>query len=158
MKRIWIVGVILSFLSVAAGFSQVSAPSVAPLSDQALAAILGQSTGTACPTPQGGVALPDQPPGIQFMTCSATATCSNTLPGTPVSCNYGGSGGTCTFQNQNCAAGIRGQVNCNGTITQCPMCPCTPQCCICQEEGDCMSCCRCAGKPISKCIQECGGV
>ena len=156
MKRIWIVGVILSFLSVAVGFSQVPGPSVAPLSDQALATILGQSTGAACPQPQESMLLPDQPPGVQFMTCSATAICGDTSGS--VSCNFGGSGGTCTFQNQNCASGITGQVNCNGTITQCPPCPCgTPACCTCASTGSCQSCCRCAGGTIRGCFEECSG-
>jgi len=151
MKRIWVVGVILSLLSVAAGFS-------APLSDEALAAILAQPTGAECPQPpQDSLDLPGQHPGVN-MTCSATATCNDTS-GVNVSCNWGGSGGSCTFQNQNCASGIRGQVNCNGTITQCPSC-CndTPKCCQCEETGDCMSCCRCDGGTISQCFQECGGV
>ena len=152
MKRIWIVGVILSLLSVAAGFS-------VPLSDEALAAILGQSSGAACPQPpQGSLDLPGQHPGVN-MTCSATATCTDTSPGTPVSCNWGGSGGSCTFQNQDCDLGIRGQVNCNGTVTQCPACPCndTPKCCQCEATGDCVACCRCAGGTIIQCNQECNG-
>lgn len=155
MKRIWIVGVILSFVSVTAGSSQVPAPSVAPLSDQALAAILDQPSGTACPAPQGGVDLPGQHSGIN-MTCSASATCNDTS-GVNVSCNWGGSGGSCTFQNQNCASGVRGQVNCNGTVTQCPACPCgTPNCCICAETGDCFACCKCSGGTFSQCSQLCG--
>ena len=151
MRRIWIVGVILSFLSVAAGFS-------APLSDEALAAILAQSTGAACPQPQESLTLPDQLQGAQLKTCSATATCNDTS-GVNVSCNFGGSGGSCTFQNQNCGAGIRGQVNCNGAVTQCPSC-CndTPKCCQCEATGDCVACCRCAGGSFGQCIQECGGV
>ena len=151
MKKTWIVGVILSFLSVAAGFS-------APLSDEALAAILAQPTGTECPQPQESLTPPDQLQGIQYMTCSATATCNDTS-GVNVSCNWGGSGGSCTFQNQNCASGIRGQVNCNGTITQCPTCPCgTPKCCQCEATGDCFACCRCAGGTILACSEECNGV
>lgn len=151
MKRNWIVGVILSFLSVAAAFS-------APLSDEDLAAILGQSSSTACPQPQESLTLPDQLQGAQFKTCSATATCNDTS-GVNVSCNFGGSGGTCTFQNQNCDAGIRGQVNCNGAITQCPACPCgTPPCCNCLATGDCFACCRCDGGTILQCSQACNGV
>lgn len=156
MKRIWIASVILSFLSVAAGFSQTPAPNGGRLSDEALAAILGQTTGTACPTPQGDVELPDQHPGIN-MTCSATATCNDTS-GVNVSCNWGGSGGSCTFQNQNCASGIRGQVNCNGTITECPACSCgTFACCNCAETGDCFFCCRCAGGKPAECANLCPG-
>lgn len=156
MKRIWIVSIILFFMSVAAGFSQAPAPSVAPLSEQALAAILDQPTGAACPPPQESLILPDQLEGIQFKTCSATATCNDTSH-VNVSCNFSGSGGTCSFQNQNCASGIRGQVNCNGTVTQCPACPCgTPNCCICAGTGDCFACCRCGGGTFSQCSQLCG--
>ena len=149
MRRIWIVGVILSFLSVAAGFS-------APLSDEALAAILAQPTGAACPQPQESLTLPDQLQGAQLKTCSATATCNDTSH-VNVSCSFGGSGGSCTYQNQNCASGIRGQVNCNGTVTQCPSC-CTgtPQCCTCAATGDCVACCRCDGGPPLQCLRACG--
>jgi len=127
MKRIWIVGVILSLLSVATGFS-------APLSDEALAAILGQSSGAACPQPpQDSLDRPGQHPGVN-MTCSATATCNDTS-GVNVSCNWSGSGGSCTFQNQDCDSGIQGQVNCNGKCVEvntdpmnCGFCntPCAP--------------------------------
>jgi hypothetical protein len=153
MKRVWIVGVILSFMSVAAGFS-------APLSDGALAAILAQPAGTECPQPQESVLSPDPLQGAQFKTCSAVATCNDTS-GVNVSCNFSGSGGTCTFQNQNCAAGIRGQVNCNGAVTQCPVCPSscgTPVCCNCEATGDCIACCRCAGGTFGQCFQACGGM
>lgn len=154
MKTVWIVGAILSFMSVAAGFSQAPAPSVAPLSAEALAAILSQPADTECPLPQESLDLPGQHPGIN-MTCNATATCSDTSGS--VSCNYGGSGGTCTFTNQNCHLGIRGQVNCNGTVTQCPACPCgTVHCCICESSSDCFACCRCSGGTQRQCLQVCG--
>ncbi len=148
MKKTWIVGVILSFLSVAVGFS-------APLSDEALAAILDQSTGAACPQPpQDSVDRPGQHPGVN-MTCSATATCT---PYANVSCSFGGSGGSCTFQNRNCDAGIRGWVNCNGTVTLCPQCPCgSMPCCSCQETGDCVHCCICGGGSAVACAQDCSG-
>jgi hypothetical protein len=154
MKRVWLVGIVLSFMAVAVGFS-LPAPSDAPLSDEALTAILGQPAGAECALPQDGLVLPDQPPGPQFMTCSATATCNDTS-GINVSCNFGSSGGTCTFENQDCAAGIRGQVICNGTVTQCPSCPCgTPACCKCAADGDCFYCCRCDGGTITECRALC---
>ena len=147
MKKTWVVGVILSFLSVAVGFS-------APLSDEALAAILDQPTGAACPQPEESLLRPDQHKGV-FRVCNATATCNDTS-GVSVSCSVTSSGGSCTFQNQNCAAGIRGQVNCNGTIKQCPACCGTPNCCICEETGDCFACCKCGGGTFSQCSQLCG--
>lgn len=152
MKRAWIVSVILSFMSVATGFS-------APLSDEALTAILGQPAGAECAQPQESLILPDQLQGIQYKTCSATATC-NDSSGVNISCTFGGSGGTCNFQNQDCAAGKRGYVYCNGTRTDCPPCPCGgPNCCICESTGDCYACCMCnGGGPPFQCSQACGGV
>src|ERR1044071_852302 len=155
MKRVWIVGAILSLLPVAAGFSQGPAPGAAPAGAEALAAILGQPTGAACLEPQGSLDLPGQHPGV-YRTCSATATCNDTSHSN-ISCNYGGAAGVCSFQNQNCAAGVQGQVNCNGTITRCPTCPCgTPNCCICQNSGDCFACCKCDGGTFSQCTAQCG--
>jgi hypothetical protein len=57
MKRAWIVVAVLSFLPVTAGFAQAPAPSVAPLSAEALAAILGQPTDSGCPEPEESVVL-----------------------------------------------------------------------------------------------------
>ena len=156
MKRVWIAAAVLVFLATAAGFSQTPAPSTAPLSATALAAILGQPTGAACPNPQGDVVFAARRQGNLFKVCSATATCNDTS-GTPVSCNYGGAGGSCTFQNQNCANGIQGFVNCQGSVINCPACPCndTPICCQCDATGDCMACCRCGGGGIAACRREC---
>jgi len=158
MKRVWITSTILFLMCVAVGFAQPSEPSAGPLSDEALAAILDQpGSGECLQPPQAALELPDQHQGIP-MTCSATATCNDTS-GVNVSCNFGGSGGSCTYQNQNCAAGIRGQVNCNGTITQCPQCPCgSPLCCSCEATGDCFTCCRCDGGGPAACLRECGGL
>jgi hypothetical protein len=154
MKRVWVVAAILSFISVTAGFAQAPAPSVAPLSAEALAAILGPPADTACPEPQESVVLPDQRQGV-YKTCSASATCNDTS-GVPVSCSFGGAGGSCTFTNQNCAAGIRGSVNCQGSVTQCPVCPCgSTQCCICASTGDCFACCRCDGGGPVFCRNQC---
>ena len=155
MKRIWMVTAVLFFMTVVSGFSQVPAPSVSPLSAEALAAILGESTDAACPKPQQDVVFAARRQGNFFKTCSATATCSDTSGS--VSCTYTGTGGTCSFTNQNCASGIRGSVNCNGAVTQCPACPCgTPNCCICESTGDCFACCRCDGFSGPFCRQECG--
>ncbi|HEV8578016.1 MAG TPA: hypothetical protein VGX68_02945 [Thermoanaerobaculia bacterium] len=157
MKRVWIAAAVLIFLAAAAGFSQTPAPSAAPLSAQALAAILGQPTGAACSKPQENVVFAARRQGNFFKTCSATATCNDTS-GTPVSCNYGGAGGTCTFQNQDCANGIQGFVNCQGAVTNCPVCPCDdrPVCCTCDRTGDCFACCRCDGGTLGQCAEACG--
>jgi hypothetical protein len=154
MKPGWMVTAVLVLVSTATGFAQTPAPSVAPLSAAALAAILAEPLDPACPAPQGDVVLAAQRSLLK--TCSATATCNDTS-GVNVSCTYTGSGGTCTFTNQSCANGVRGQVNCNGTVKQCPQCPCgTPHCCICEETGDCFSCCRCAGGTFAACSLACG--
>ena len=158
MKRACILVALLSLLSVSTGFAQAPAPSVAPLSAEALAAILGPTADSGCSEPEESVVLPDQRQGV-YKTCSASATCNDTS-GVPVSCNYGGSGGSCTYQNQNCAAGVRGQVNCQGSVTQCPVCPSdcgSPKCCQCEATGDCFACCRCDGGTIGQCINACGG-
>ena len=157
MKRVWIALDVLSFITAAAGFSQTPAPSVAPLSAEALAAILDEPLDAACPKPQQDAFLAARRQGNFFKTCSATATCNDTS-GVNVICTYSGSGGTCTFQNQNCANGIRGSVNCNGSVVTCPLCPCgTANCCKCASTGDCFACCRCDGGTIRACSEECSG-
>ena len=158
MKRVWIAAAVLIFLAAAAGFSQAPAPSIAPFSAEALAAILGQPAADACPKPQESVVLSAQRQGT-FKTCSATATCNDTS-GINVTCNYSGSGGSCSFQNQNCAALVRGHVTCQGTTVVCPLCPSdcgSPKCCQCEATGDCFACCRCDGGTVGQCIDACGG-
>lgn len=58
-------------------------------------------------------------PGIRPKSaCSATANCG---AGSPVSCTGNSS---CTATDRNCAAGIRGNVTCDGVKTKCqPACP-----------------------------------
>ena len=155
MKKAWIVTAVLLFVSAAAGFSRTPDPSVAPLSAEALAAILDEPVDDACPKPQEDAVFAARRPSF-FKTCSATATCSET--GTSVSCTFTGSGGSCTFTNQNCPNGVRGQVNCNGTIKQCPICECgsIPACCRCEATGNCFDCCRCDGGGPRVCSEECG--
>jgi hypothetical protein len=156
MKRAWIAAVLV-FASATAGLGQMPAPGVAPLSAEALAAILDEPVDSACPKPQQEeVVVAARKPSF-FKVCSATATCNDTTGGT-VSCQFTGSGGTCSFVNQNCDNGVRGHVNCNGSVTQCPQCPCgTPACCTCAATGDCFACCRCDGGGPRVCTMECGG-
>ena len=70
---------------------------------------------------QAGIGGPIAP------TCSTTADCG---PYADVSCSYTGSGGSCTYQDRNCAVGERGWVQCtNQPRKECPICPqteCTP--------------------------------
>lgn len=149
MKKTWIIAWTLLFVSVA-GFADGPAPS--PLSDEALAAILGESVaGASCATAQG---VPMNRVSIvqNEKTCSATVTC---LDGSTRSCSS--AVGTCTAVNPNCPT-TPGSVNCNGAVTSCPACGgCTgsPLCCQCDLTGDCMACCRCGGGGLGGCRQAC---
>ena len=143
----------LAFVSAAVA---AQAPSVAPLTNEALTAILGQpAVKGACPAPQGEMLFAARGPAVP-KSCSAQTTCWD---GTPLSCQWTGTGGTCTSTPSNCDFGTRGSVNCNGTVTSCPQCPCgTPNCCQCDATGDCFACCRCGGGGAGYCIQQCGGI
>lgn len=146
----------LAFVS-AAGFTQV--PSVAPLTSEALAAILGPSAaGDSCPKPQNEVlfAAKKPRPGA-YKSCSATADCT---PGTTVSCNYTGAGGNCIAVDRDCSVNERGHVTCQGVTTNCPT-NCNSECggiwcCQCAGTGDCFSCCRCDGGGAGFCAMQCG--
>ena len=150
MKKAWVVAAVLLFVS-AAGFAQK--PSQAPLSSEALAAILGQPA-AACgshPSEMRFAAVKD--PLQRTVTC--TATCES---GT-VSCS---AASTCSAVNRNCSANEPGHVTCNGVTTWCPTaCTCTGtpaqiRCCQCDQTGDCMACCRCDGGTIGQCARVCG--
>lgn len=148
MKKAWIVASALVFVSVA-GFAQV--PSQAPLTSEALAAILGSPAATgACATQQSGMlfAAKGAGNGPVKAACTATAACET---GT-VSCSGTSS---CTALDRNCASGVRGQVTCNGVTTLCPtVCGCN-FCCQCAQTGDCFACCRCEGYPYIVCSRSC---
>jgi hypothetical protein len=152
MKKAVILACTLAFVS---AVCVAQTPSVAPLSAQALAMILGQPAATgACPLPQDEAVFAARHPTLA-KACSATVTCWD---GSVKSCTYSGGGGTCTATQSNCSVGTRGSVNCNGTVTSCPQCPCgTPNCCTCDSTGDCVACCRCGGGGAVQCFKECGG-
>ncbi|HYH45983.1 MAG TPA: hypothetical protein VEG34_09870 [Thermoanaerobaculia bacterium] len=134
MKSAWIVAVVLLFVS-AAGFA---APSPAPLSGEALAAILGPApAGGACAPKAEGVQLAAARPGTEIKSaCNATAQCGS---GT-VSCSGNSS---CSAQDRNCAIPTAGKVTCDGVTTWCSG-GCT-LCDQCDATGDCMACCQCQG-------------
>ncbi|HSS77469.1 MAG TPA: hypothetical protein VLV54_12080 [Thermoanaerobaculia bacterium] len=69
----------------------------------------------AAPAPE----LEAKRPGIGLKSaCTATANCGT---GSPVSCSGTSS---CTAVDRNCAAGVRGNVTCDGVKTKCqPACP-----------------------------------
>lgn len=145
MKRAWIVAVALVFVS-AAGFAQ--APSPAPLSDEALAAILGPSAaGGACAPRAEGVQLAAARPGTNLKSaCTATAQCAS---GT-VSCSGNSS---CSAQDRDCAIPTSGKVTCDGVTTWCPT-ACTV-CDQCAATGDCIKCCQCDGYSFIFCSRSC---
>jgi hypothetical protein len=151
MRKAWIFACAALFLAAAA---VAETPSVAPLTNEALAAILGQTAvGSSCATQTDGtlVALELSRPGLQMSACTAIAACAS---GT-VSCSGNSS---CSAIDSNCDAGQRGKVTCDGVTTLCPLCPCddTPVCCRCERDpGDCKACCRCAGGTFFECDEAC---
>jgi hypothetical protein len=159
MKKACIIIVCTMAFVSAAAFAQT--PSVAPLTGEALAVILGEPAVTAScpspgPSPQSEVLFAARRPAVP-KACSATANCT---PGTTVSCTYTGTGGTCTAVDRNCSVNQRGYVSCNGVVTNCPTtcqsCNLICQACNqCDQTGDCFACCRCDGGTISQCSQQC---
>jgi hypothetical protein len=151
MKKAVILACTLAFVSVVC---LAQTPSVAPLSAQALAIILGQPAATgSCPLPQGEAVFAAKRPSLA-KSCTATVTCWD---GSVKSCTYSGGGGTCTATQSDCTNGIRGSVNCNGSVTNCPQCDCgSPICCQCDATGDCFACCKCGGGGAGHCASICG--
>jgi hypothetical protein len=153
MRKVWTLACTLAIVSAAVGFAQT--PSVAPLSSQALAAILGQpAVNGSCPTAESGVVFAARRPGLGWQKdCSASATCGSDPP---VSCSYSGSGGSCSFANRNCP-NQQGYVTCQGVTTWCPTeCPPSVWCQQCDATGDCFACCRCDGGGAGHCAYICG--
>jgi hypothetical protein len=74
-----------------------------------------------CTEPTQSTDLPGIAPTPVLLACSASATCNN---GSTITCNFTGSGGSCTYANANCSVGQQGYVKCgtNPTI-YCPACP-----------------------------------
>ncbi len=154
----WIVACACLFVSVA-GFAQ--APSPAPLTKEALAAILGPSAvAGSCSTQPSRVLFAAKSPrtGLEKALCMATASCES---GT-VSCEGNNSVTSCSASDRSCP-GEQGHVTCDGVTTWCPtVCSCntgTPKeraCCRCEQSGGCMDCCRCDGGTIGQCAIQCG--
>jgi hypothetical protein len=141
MKKTWIAALALALFAVAA-FSQ--APSPAPLSNAALARILGEPAAAtaACRTRTSGVTFAARNPLPSKSACTATANCES---GT-----VGCSGNTsCSAYDRSCP-GEPGHVVCDGTshycATECPPDDCTTggprqrACCRCAQTGDCLDC------------------
>lgn len=146
MRKAWIIACTLLVVSVA-GFAET--PSPAPLTSEALAAILGEPAGSCDPQPGQAVAAAKRPAalGMEKALCTATANCES---GT-VYCEGHNSTASCTAVDRNCVAGQRGYVTCDGVTTFCPT-VCDP-CIKCAATGDCLACCRCEGR--TGCFREC---
>ena len=148
MKRAWSVVAVLLFVS-AAGFAE---PSPAPLSEEALAVILGPSAaGPACapqaaaaPRPAGTKPAGRPGGGVETSACNATAQCYS---GT-VSCSGNSS---CSAVDRNCAVPTAGYVICDGVYTGCNY-GCS-YCDQCAATGDCISCCQCDGYSYIVCVR-----
>jgi hypothetical protein len=162
MKRVWIVVCLCTLALVSTpGFAQT--PSVATLTSEALAAILGPSAvaGSGSCAGQRGESL-----AVQRTTygggvgtdsiCDATANCAS---GT-VHCE---GNSVCSAVDRDCLSCEQGHVTCDGVTTWCPTaCNCNSYfgiqrwCCLCACNGDCFSCCRCDGGGAGQCAFQCG--
>ncbi len=143
MRKIWFVACALLFTS-----AGLFAQSTAPLTSEALAAILGPAAGPGpCGNQQSAVLFAARrPSGGPKSLCTATAQCASGS----VSCQGNSS---CTAVDRNCSTGERGHVTCDGNTTYCPT-PCN-FCEVCAGTGDCFNCCRCDGFSGPWCVREC---
>jgi len=152
MKKASILACVLLLASVAT-LAQAP-PSHPPLTEEALAAILGLPAAGSCAAQPSGVREVAKRPAIPTgkSPCTATAHCQFTT----VSCS---GSSTCTAVDANCSAGVSGYVICDGVKTSCPAC-CTGtfkqiQCCRCAQDGNCYSCCVCDGGTPLQCSRDC---
>ena len=157
MKKLSIVACVLLFAS-AAAFAQT--PSPAPLTSEALAAILGQPAAGSCATQPSGVRLAATrrpASGLEKALCTATVNC----PSGTVTCSSDVSATSCSAVNRDCSILESGHVTCNGTTTSCTPGCCTGgtvqqnACCRCAATGTCFDCCRCDGGGVVACSRGC---
>jgi hypothetical protein len=161
MKETWIVACSLLFVALA-GFAETPTQSLAPLTPQALAAILGQPAPTAggCAAQQQKAvrlaAVQRQQIGEKSL-CNATANCG----GYTVSCSSNVSASSCSAVDRDCSVGEVGHVTCDGvTITcdcACGLSPRQQACCNCDHTDDCFQCCFCGGGGALACSRGCSG-
>jgi len=154
MKKVSILACSLLFVAVA-GFGQTQ--STPPLTQEALAAILGLPAASSCATQPSGVREVAKHPAIPTgkALCTATTTCQN---GSTVSCSSNVSAANCLAVNASCPS-EPGHVTCDNQTTSCPEC-CTGTlrqiaCCQCGQTGDCNECCRCDGGTFGSCARAC---
>jgi hypothetical protein len=155
-KSPWILAAVLLFAS-AAAFAQTP-QSHPPLSQEALAAILGQPAASSCAVQPSGARQAAKRPAAPTgkSACTATALCGSS-PSQSCSGNS-----SCSAIDQDCTNFETGSVTCDGVPTPCPnACSCSSlpfsqrQCCFCAQNGDCTSCCRCDGGTIGQCALQC---
>jgi len=117
-------------------------PSRAPLSEEALAVILGPPA-TASDSQQGAMAFAAKRPQLlEKATCTA-----NCLGGGTVTC----SGTTCSAKNGTCGSPT-GTVTCGSTTKSCTVLSMCARCNLC---SDCYSCCICSGHTGAFCSANC---
>jgi hypothetical protein len=159
MKSAGVVAVACTFFLISAvGFAQT--PTKAPLTREAIAAILGLSTATggcakAPAAAPSRVLFAAQKPGPDGGV-GAMATCTANCESGTVQCTGSTS---CEAFDRNCSVFERGHVTCNngGTITTtwCPtQCP-SDHCYNCAQTGACFDCCRCDGGGAASCAFCC---
>lgn len=149
MKKACVIACSLLFVAIA-GFAET--PSPAPLTSEALAAILGS------PADAGACGLPGKAAFGMPAPQNRTSTCTVTCPSGTVSCT---SSGTCTAVDRNCSILEAGHVTCDGVTTSCTPACCTGgtvqqnACCRCNATGTCFDCCRCDGGTVFQCSRVC---
>ncbi len=133
MRKVLIVACTALFLSIAGLAQTAQTPSPVPLSQEALAAILGQPAVTGEPTlPQTGEPVLATAKSPLPLKTTCTATC---LYGGTVSC----SGTSCSaLDGTSCSS--RGKATCGGTTHTC---------------SNCYLNCRCGGSSDSFCRANC---
>jgi hypothetical protein len=157
MKQASILACALLFASVAT-FAQAP-PSQPLLTQEALAAILGQPAAGSCGAQPNGVRQAARRPAIltEKALCTATASCQYGI-GT-VSCSSNVNKANCMAVNAVCTINNDepGHVTCDGHTTSChPCCHDSVECCMCELAGDCFNCCRCDGGSKANCALQCG--
>jgi len=139
MRKVWLFACALFFVSVVS-FAQT--PSPPPLTNEALAAILGQPVAGACAARTDGPREVAKRPARlgEKSVCNATAKCQ--LGAGSVSCSGNGTNG-CSSVDSNCAAGQPGYATCDGVTHWCP--PCAECVGTCFSSVQCYAVCSAGG-------------
>jgi hypothetical protein len=120
-------------------------PGRAPLTEEALTAILGPSTtASEGDSQQEAMTFAAKRPEL-WLKATCTANC---LGGGTVTCS---GTTTCSAKNGTCSSPT-GTVTCGSTTKSCPVLSMCTRCNLC---GDCYSCCICSGHTGSFCSANC---